>query len=139
MCSVKSLSSTTKASHKLLHKLFDKLPMSKEQHATDAIEVVISTVFHSVDHLCACVKEHAESTFTDSKKKVQEVLTKFLNRSYGSTTNLIFDSTREVVVRLYVTHISIPIYLNLPLNFSSFSLYFNLTVHQNCKPNGKMK
>ena len=100
MCSVKSLSSTTKASHKLLHKLFDKLPMSKEQHATDAIEVVISIIFHSVNHLCACMKEHAESTFIDSKKKVQEVLTKFLNRSYGSTTKDIFDSTREIVVCL---------------------------------------
>lgn len=106
MCSVKHLSSTTKASHKLLHKLFDKLPMSKEQHATDTIEVVISTVFHSVNQLCACVKEHAESTFTDSKKKVQEVLIKFLNRSYGSTANEIFDSTREIVVCLYITHLN---------------------------------
>jgi hypothetical protein len=97
--SVKSLTSTTKASHQLLHSIvFDKLPLSKEQHATDVIEVVISIVFHSVNQLCACVKEHAESTVNDSKKKVQESVIKFLNKSYGSTASLMFDSPKEIVV-----------------------------------------
>ena len=103
--SVKSLSSTTKASHQLLHKIiFDKLPQSKEQYATDIIKVVISIVFHSVNQLCACVKEHAESTVNDSKKKVQEALTKFLNKTYGSTASLIFDSPGEIVVCLWLPH-----------------------------------
>lgn len=95
---MKCLSSTTKASHQLLHKLFDKLPASREQHTTDAIEVVISIVFHSVNQLCACVKEYAESTINDSKKRIQEALVKFLNKSYGSTASFIFDSPKEIVV-----------------------------------------
>ena len=98
--SVKILSSTVKASHQLLQKIFDKLPMSKEKHASDAIKVVISIAFHSVNQLCVCAKEHAESTINDSKKKVQEALTKFLNRSYGSTTNLVFESPKEILVCL---------------------------------------
>lgn len=99
-CSVKSLSSTTKASHQLLRKIFDKLPISREQHATDAIEVVISIVFHSVNQLCACVKEHAVTAINDSTKKVQEILVKFLDKNYGSTAISIFDNPREIVVCL---------------------------------------
>lgn len=135
--SVKSLSSTTKASHQLLHKFFEKLPASKEQHATDAIEVVISIVFHSVNQLCACAKEHAESTINDSKKKVQEALIKFLNKSYGSTANLIFDSPREILVFLLL-HIILS-RTNCTLKFSSSNHYFNLTVRQSSKPSGRMK
>ena len=92
------MSLTTKVSHQLLRKIFDKLPTSREQYATDALKTVISVVFHSVNQLCASMKEHAVSAINDSVKRVKEILIKFLEKNYGSTTVLIFDSPKEIVV-----------------------------------------
>ena len=96
--SAKILSFTTKVSHQLLRKIYDKLPASREQYASDALKVVISVVFHSVNQLCVCMKDQALSAISDSTKRVQEILTKFLEKNYGSTTVSIFDSPKEIVV-----------------------------------------
>ena len=99
---IKDLDSTTKASHLLLKQLLNKLPISKEQYVTDSVKVVVTIVFYSVIQLSSCVKEHAELTVNDSTKKVQEVLVKFLDRNYGSTAGFVFDSPKEMMVRLHV-------------------------------------
>ena len=99
------MSLTTKVSHQLLCKIFDKLPTSREQYATDALKTVISIVFHSVNQLCICMKEHAISAINDSTKRVQEILIKFLEKNYGSTTVLIFDSPKEIVVRFTMVYL----------------------------------
>ena len=92
------MSFTTKVSRQLLSNIFDKLPTSREQYAIDALKTVISVVFHSVNQLCVCMREHAVSNVNDSTKRVQETLVKFLEKNYGSTTVHIFDSPKEIVV-----------------------------------------
>lgn len=99
--SLKVLSSCVNMSCQLLHNLYVKLPVSsKEQHVTDSIKVTFSIIFYAWTQFNACAKEHSDLKIMNPAESVQEILTEFLDRNYGSTASYIFDSPKEVKVHL---------------------------------------
>ena len=109
------MSFTTKVSHQLLRKIFDKLPTSREQYAADALNTVISIVLHSVNQSCIYMKDQALSAINDSTKRVHEILVKFLEKNYGFTTVSIFDNPKEIVVCFVKVHL-------ISLDYSTLNL-----------------
>ena len=89
-----------------------------------------------MNQLCVYMKDQASSAINDSTKRVQEILVKFLEKNYGSTTVYIFDNPKEIVVCLYK---SAPHVIRLYFEFSCFNPSFNLIVRQSSKLSGKMK